>query len=572
MIVGELRYAISLLDGISAPSKQAALNVRKLQGELRTAKLQLSEYQGQLTRAKALGDVEGYRKYSALVADSRRQVFDLSQAVEDSGASMTKAGAAAGSLSFGLGAVAAGAALGAGAIYGVVRATESLLEKALEVTETNRRLSASFEALGGAGAGTKTLAFVDDLAQRLPQSRKEIAGWVSQFQALGITDLGQIREQVLATASAQAITFAQGGQGAEVYTKLAERIHVAVEEHKGLKLADRQLKQLYEAGLNVTEVAAAYGRETRQAGFSVEKLAAELKGGTINAQAFGNALSATLVQKGQGPLRAMGDEFGTLKLKAAESLAHLFDDVDTTPLTDGIRSWLDLLGQGTASGKSLKAGMTDAINAIIKGVARTGWEAEIFFGRLEIWALQAGVTLAGVERVVGRIAAGFGSVISSTTAIAGAAVDVSGLPSLARNVATLAAPSAPASPAKAHADGGIVTGTTASAPLATTVSIAGLGPRRAPANAEGGIVTSPASGEAFASVAPGEMIVPQRIVRQIQSDSRGPSASPAPQETHFHIDRLELSIDAPAGVTDATAVSASGIAVALERLQLSSGR
>ena len=79
----------------------------------------------------------------------------------------------------------------------------------------------------------------------------------------------------------------------------------------------------------------------------------------------------------------------------------------------------------------------------------------------------------------------------------------------------------------------------------------------------------------MASVEPGEMILPRRITRQIQNEA----ASPRPQAmaggdtvNHYHFDGLQLTIQAPQGVTDATAVSATGLSVALERLQLGSGR
>ena len=43
---------------------------------------------------------------------------------------------------------------------------------------------------------------------------------------------------------------------------------------------------------------------------------------------------------------------------------------------------------------------------------------------------------------------------------------------------------------------------------------------RAPAHATGGLVGRPAPGEFFASVAPGEMILPERIVRSLMSNQR----------------------------------------------------
>jgi hypothetical protein len=523
VIAGEIKYAVSLTDGISAPAKAGSRSLSSLTKDLGTAKAALSLYQGQLTRAKALGDVEGYRKYSALVQDSKRQVFDLTQAVEGAGAASSSLGPLAGAF----GAVATAAAVTVGAIVGVGVALGDMVSTALDVVDTNKRLKASFEALGGVGAGDKTLKFVDDLAHRLPQSRKEIAGWVTQFQALGITDLGQIREQVLATASAQAITFASGGQGAEVYTKLAERIHVAVEEHKGLKLADKQLKQLYEAGLNVTEIAA-------KMGLSTQALAAQLKAGTIDAQTFGNALSTSLVEKGRGPLDAMGDSLGSLYTKAKETWAHLFDGLDTSPITNAIRSVIGLGDQGEPSGKALKSGIQVGLQGVIDFVGKMITEAEVLFLRLELYAVQNKPQLLQIANAFGQI----GDAIVATTAALGKLISY--VPSLQKFEEVIAAESFGAIDVRAGP--------------AVAAGAGSAGAKAAPAHASGGLVMQPAAGELFASVQPGERILP-----------RGESGG-------VKIEQLVIHIAAKDGVTDANTLSITAISDGLERLQIASGR
>jgi hypothetical protein len=552
----ELKYSVSLEDGISPSAKKASASVERLTLDLSKAKGALSTYQAQLTRAKAIGDVEGYRKYSALVSEARGNVYRLSDAlgtakVEGDGFVGALGAAGLGLVTLGVTAAAAGAAI----VGGLVAGLEKVIETALDVTSTNKRLEASFEALGGAGSGAKTLAFVDDLATKLPQSRKEIAGWVSQFQALGITDLGQIREQILATASAQALTFAQGGQGAEVYTKLAERIHIAVEEHKGLKLADKQLKQLYESGLNVTEVAAAYAKETHQAGYSAQRLALELKAGTINAQAFGNALSTTLVDKGKGPLEAMGSDLGVLATKAKETFEHFFDDIDGSPITDALKSVISLGDQGEPSGQALKKGITGALNEIIKWIGSGITEAEIFFLDLEIGALKSGISMQDVRDVLQEITAD----LKTAAKAAGVLYDVFG------DIVGIGATMAdsfhdPLDRVKRQLEN-------------KPTDVGSLATRddtgSAPAHAGGGMIGKPARGEVFASVEPGELVIPRRIASLLQSSDVGNDNRDAGGVT---INELHLTIQAPQGVTDATHISASGLATALERFQLASGR
>ena len=104
-----------------------------------------------------------------------------------------------------------------------------------------------------------------------------------------------------------------------------------------------------------------------------------------------------------------------------------------------------------------------------------------------------------------------------------------------------------------------------------------MGGKPAPAHAQGGMVHRPAAGEFFASVAPGEMILPRRDVQEISGSGLGPGRFPvantnASASPGVHIDHLAITIEAPHGVTDATSLSVTGLTLALERFQLASGR
>ena len=47
----------------------------------------------------------------------------------------------------------------------------------------------------------------------------------------------------------------------------------------------------------------------------------------------------------------MGDELATLKIKAAETIAKLFDGIDTSPLTDGLKSMSSLGARASLRGR-----------------------------------------------------------------------------------------------------------------------------------------------------------------------------------------------------------------------------
>ena len=70
---------------MSRPARAASASVTGLQKSLTTAKKELAGFQAQLALAKNIGDIEGYRRYSAAVDGARRNVFELGKQVEGLG-------------------------------------------------------------------------------------------------------------------------------------------------------------------------------------------------------------------------------------------------------------------------------------------------------------------------------------------------------------------------------------------------------------------------------------------------------------------------------------------------------
>jgi hypothetical protein len=561
--VDGLRFSVSLVDAVTPSAIHAASSLQKLRTSLASARSGLAGYQSQLRRANALGDVEGHRHYADLVSQSTRVVYDLAKATEASAGSAGAQTAALGELGVAFGALAGGAAIGTAALYAFVEATESLVSHALEVVGQNRLMAASFEALGaqGEGSGERTLAFVDDLATKLPQSREQLAGYARDFEALGVTDLGELRQQITATASAQAI---MGDAGAAAYERLTRKINGAIEAHAGLKLEGKSLQALYKAGLNEGDVA---GRLN----VSVQTLNAQLKSGTVDAQAFGNALSESLVAKGRGPLAALSSTIGSLRLKGHEAFDHLFDGVDVAPLTNALQSVIWLFGQGTATGQTMKQGLTDTINVLVRGFATGIVRGELFFGRLEIGALQLGLSLRGVERVLVALF----EHASNTLGLLGKIVSV---PLAAFDAGSRLAHGA----VGAARDAGAALSGGTYAPgqgAALGVDRAGISSRlqSAPANDNGGVVQRAASGEGFASVAPGEMILPRSQVSAVTRGDpvaaiRGRAGAESAQSGSNVIHIGQITVQGQGGVTDAKELTITGLSLALERMQLAGGR
>ena len=589
-----LKFAISLEDHVSPSAEEASKALKHLQTEFTASKSKLGLLQQQLAAAKQLGDVEGYRKYSELVSEARRETFALGEALVHAGgpakemgeklfrvvepaevarhalegveeglrgmATALKGGDVAGAIEGatealaglasaldlvvpGLGQAAAAAIKMGGAVVGAfVEIEEEGVKTALEVGETNERLGALFDVLGkGPDAGAKTIGLLNDLEHKLPQSRDQLAKWTAQFERFGVTDLGELRGQIEATASAQAL-MTEGG--AELYTKLAQKIRDAAEGGHKLKMGKDPLRDLGQLGVH-NEVA-------DKLGLTVKALDAQLKAGTLDAGKFGKALEDAVTDKGKGPLEAMGNELGTLKAKGLDVFRHLFDGIDTTPITDALKSILELGNQGEPSGRALKEGIGKGIQGIIGWLGEMLIEAQVVFIDLETYAVTHRAQLAMVAngfRLVGE-------------AILGTVHAVESL---------LEAAAAPPPMWLKLLLGGLSSGALTGGDSGPT----------APAHAAGGLVGRPAPGEFFASVAPGEMIIPERQTRQIMGGGIGggtremamaANSNGQPAGAGVHIEHLELTVQAAGGVTDATSLSVTGLSLALERLKLVSGR
>lgn len=597
-----LRFGLSIESNIANVAAGDAATLGKFSVALTQAKNELAQYNKQLALAKELGDIGGKQRYEALRRGALERVSALGAAfdsvgggamgfresqrqelarqrreqrerheqeiegrerakvinrsvseVSRGGINLAKAlgegnvvgavhgatealGGLANTLDLiapGLG-EAARAAIEFGGAFAemAIEAVKGATETALHVTAMNRELKATFDALGAQGpqSGDATIAMLNSLNRTLPQSREKLADWTKNFEALGFTDLGQLRYQVQATASAQAV---MGDAGAEAYEHLSRKIRLAVEAGHGLKLAERPLEQIYKMGTNATDVAT-------RLGLSVKQLKQQLEAGTINAQAFGNALSASLIDRGAGPLEAMASDIDVIGEKGKEVFRQMFADVDTTPLTDAIRMVVELGDQGEPAGRALKSGLTGAINAVIRALGEMTIEGTVFFLHIEAGAIRL---YHRVQPVIGALEK-IGLWLDEHSAL---------LEKLGIGGATGAAKLAATS----------VLGPVGGQLVGGALDLLGL------ATAPGGAPLKQherrgAQALSFLDFAPRDSIAPysRRDVRQFA----------APQ----HIDRSvhigQVNVTAPEGVTDAHKLSVTTLGTALERAQLASGR
>jgi hypothetical protein len=601
---GEAHFAVSLEDRVSGAAKSAKVSLDDMGSGFGHAKHGVEDFAGGLIKVHE--PIESVRDGLKELRAGLNETVSALRSGEAKGVVEGLANALAGAASMldavvpGLGTVASAAIRAGGAVGGFfVGLTQTAVETALEVTEVNEKLVATFDALGAQGptSGKATLEMLNQLSgpSGLPQARAQLADWTRQLEATGVTDLGELRTQIRATASAQAI---MGDSGAAAYEKIREKVAIAVESHTPLKIATKGLTGLYKAGLNITDIA-------DRMGVSTNKLAADLKAGTVDAQAFGNAMTESLLEKGRKPLDAMGNEMGTIKRKAGEIFGHLFDDIETGPLVQAVKGLIYLGDQSEPSGRALKMGLTGAVNSVISALGKAVVEGELFFLRTEALALEAYIavkplihafeTVAGYAGKVGDFLSGpakpefsleqpsraeqVGGAVGSTAT----AATVGGLVGSAFGVSAVG-----------EAGGTLLVGTyellknmadDTARGIARESGVT-LGKETIAGIKEGTETHSPSKAAIRIGMSLGEGMgmgmtsspEPQRAARTVSSRALGGLASGAGAAGGIfggggiRIDHLELHITAPSGVTDATAVTAMSLAVALERYQLASGR
>jgi hypothetical protein len=473
----------------------------------------------------------------------------------------------------GLGQAAAAAVKVSGAFAGLLA---SGVETALEVTALNAQLEATFEALGkGPEAGKQTIEMLDDVARTLPQSREELGRWTREIEKMGVTDLGQVRHELLATASAQGVL---GEQGVTAFTRISQKIHDAIEGHHKLKIASTELTGRRGIGVNIA------GATAERMGLTLEKLETQLKAGTVDAAKFGNALEEALIAKGAKGLDAMWRSAAWSKIK--EAGAELFAGVDTTPITDAMRDLLLLFDQTQPSGEAMKTTVTDAFNGIVRAIGAAIETGEDMVLDFEIWGLSMELNLLPVWHILQKIGGVLGTVGQAVGLLdkPGAVPEVKSVGQMQIDSVTALLPGFRIGESIGK---GLIDGLQSMFP-----SVFGkgkeLGAEGVRGAREGAGVKSPSKPaiEIGSYVAAGLGIgmtsssLPARAGRQLSSNALGGLAGSALASPGaggsagggitLHVGTIHIT--APQGVTDVAGLSATGLAVALERFQLGSGR
>jgi hypothetical protein len=413
-----MQFVLGLADKVSAPAKKAAGSMSMAAQQAKVLQSAMTGLEKAAVKASALGDTDKLKKLHGQWNAMDGALRKVKPALDSETASATAAAEQAASLEAATGLVTGGLTILAGAALAVGAALVDLTIKgaefAIETSEWKAQLTSTFEAMGEVeGSGRRMFGVVDQLSRELPQGRQELGQWALKLQAMGVS-AAAIPDKLRAMASAQALTAAAGGGGAEAFEKLQKKVATFVETGKGLKLPLKSLGSLYDVGLRVDDVA-------KKMGVSTKTLAAQLKAGTADAKKFGDAMQEALIEKGKGPLEQMGLTTGALKQKMLDNVARMFEDVNPEPFLKALREMGSVLDSAQPSGKALKWIVTTLFDDLFSVAAKVLPYIQLGFLKLievglELY-IQMKPAIRSIEDLFGHVGTS-GAAITSITVMA----------------------------------------------------------------------------------------------------------------------------------------------------------
>ena len=393
---------------------------------------------------------------------------------------------------------------------------------AILAVQTRQHMLRAFTAGddGDADLGQRTYDMAQRLRRELPQSEKEIADWTSALQGVGLVDPGKIAQVEKAMAAASAL-YGGGAKGDAAAGKVEGLIAKALEQDAFKTRGG--LKAFVGTGISADDLSKALGMTPAQLNQAFTK-------GTIPVEKGMQAITDILTRKGAKAIDGTLQEWDVIMSKGKESVSHLFEDVDTGGFMAMLADFGTSLDKDQTEGRGLKTIFTDLFNNVFangKDVLEVIIDDFLF---LELISLKIDRHWKGIVDTVKEVA--------TATILPGAK------------------PGSPSSDKLGAVAGDVLSD--AFNPLSTLMILSGFGHGRsrtplgpnalnmpehataAPAHADGGLVARPAPGEFFASVAPGETILPADQSRaasapQLRGDDDGGAAHLEQHvELHYH--------------------------------------
>jgi hypothetical protein len=459
------------------------------------------------------------------------------------------------------------------AFEGVTELVAEGLKLSLEMGELREHSKRMFEGLSGSKAGGEEMyATIQKLRGVLPQSEKELSSWAATLMGAGMTDARSVAESVKAMSAASAL-MGGGEMGAAASQKVGSLTAKSLEsgQFKG------SAKSLVGTGVSADDLA-------KELGMTPANFQAAFKKGAIEASKGIDALNHVLQKKGTSAVASTMSEVPTMIAKGREAFAHMFDDVNAKPLIHEIGLFVNALtGAGPASESSKKT-ITSTFNAIALVAADVTHGITLGFLYTELAILKAEHAMDPLIKSFKRwvdegeaLTAVKGILVGMAVAAGLLAVGVAAV--LVPLYAIYRAIKLPFDVLSAMVDKALdLKAALTGVPRVQVTAPGGGGSSwddtggTSPAHATGGLVGKPAPGEAWASVAPGETIMPKGSLGKLGEAGERSGAPTSGGDRSVSVDIGGIRIDG-AGKTAPQVLSllVSELADALESVAREAG-
>ncbi len=280
-----------------------------------------------------------------------------------------------GSLVKSLGEVAGPAAIAVAALAAVAVAVYGLVSLSISAAQFKRDTLASFSALtGSAQAGQEALDVINELRRKVPETEGELVERAKGLLAAGL-DPAEVKQALLAMSAATASGIADAPAALEKVIKMTEA------NGGRLKISLKQLAALGLDSGDINALAKTLGIDPK----GIEKA-------NIDGRKGIEAIVNQLNEHGKNALKEKMLDPGVMFDKFKESLSHLFDGVGDTPgykeFIDALNVMFAAMGEGTAAGKGMKAGLTSALSGLFSILAKGIHAGTIAFLTIQLNALK----------------------------------------------------------------------------------------------------------------------------------------------------------------------------------------
>ncbi len=260
---------------------------------------------------------------------------------------------------------------------------------AIAAAQRRDALIATFNALGGAGAGEKMLAITASLAAGLPFVTAQVNAWAKAMAQVGKEGDG-LKQSVSAIAASAAITQTAG----DAAQSLIKRWALMAETGQKVKLDRRQLSALAESGADLGALAKILGTTKDKLG-----------GMSLDAAKLGDAFEKALIAKGGPALENLGLTWDSIKAKFDEGFGAVFAGMSdmVRPLMVEIKGLFGEFNKGSPTIGLANGAMKSFLSGVFSLATQAVRGLHLMFLTIEVGALKAYVFLAPLIQIMRAI-------------------------------------------------------------------------------------------------------------------------------------------------------------------------